>query len=86
MSGHDFHIDNHSFIASGTTIGGGCRIGQMTFVGLGMTIAPQTVIAEENLITAGALVAHDTEKCGVYVGRPAGKVRSVEQEGVTLSV
>jgi sugar O-acyltransferase (sialic acid O-acetyltransferase NeuD family) len=84
--GHDFHIDSHSFIASGTTIGSGCRIGQMTFIGLGTTIVPQRVIAEENLISAGSLVTRDTERYGVYAGRPARRVRSVELEGVTLTV
>ena len=79
-------IDSHSFIASGTTIGGGCRIGQMTFIGLGTTIVPQRVIAEENLISAGSLVTHDTDRYGVYMGRPARKVRSVEQDGVTLTI
>jgi sugar O-acyltransferase (sialic acid O-acetyltransferase NeuD family) len=84
--GHDFHIDSHSFIASGTTIGSGCRIGQMTFVGLGTTIVPQTVVADENLIGAGSLVTRDTERYGVYMGRPAKKVRGIEKEGVTLTI
>ena len=84
--GHDFVIESHSFITSGITVGSGCRIGQLSFIGLGTTIVPQTVIADENLIAAGSLVTRDTEKYGVYMGQPAKKVRSVEQEGVTLTV
>ncbi|MBN2452353.1 MAG: acetyltransferase [Lentisphaeria bacterium] len=82
--GHESVVEDHAFITSGATVGSRCRIGALTFFGLGVTVLPGTGIAPENLIAAGSLVARGTEPGGVYMGHPARRVREVGDAGVTV--
>jgi sugar O-acyltransferase (sialic acid O-acetyltransferase NeuD family) len=82
--GHGFRIGDHVFVGPRVAIGGRCRVGTLSFVGLGSTVIGGVTVAEETLVGAAALVLHDTEPCGAYLGHPARKVREHAADGVVI--
>ncbi len=65
--GHHSEIESHNFISSHVVISGHCRIESYCFLGVNSTLAHQVTIAPECLIGAGAVIAKNTERQGVYV-------------------
>jgi sugar O-acyltransferase (sialic acid O-acetyltransferase NeuD family) len=82
--GHDGVIGDHVIVSPAVTIGGHCRIGPLSFLGIGSTVLDRLTVAEECLIGAGALVAGDTLSFGCYVGQPAKRVADVRETGVVV--
>lgn len=54
------------------------RIGKRVSIGSNATILPVT-ICDDAVIGAGAVVTHDIEQPGIYVGNPARLLRSLER-------
>lgn len=54
-------------------MGGDCRVDEQAFLGVGAVIRDRIHIGARSFIGAGAVVVHDTEPEGVYVGNPARK-------------
>jgi len=65
--GHHSEIHDHNFISSHVVISGHCTIESNCFLGVNATLAHNITIARESLIGAGAVIAKDTEKKGIYV-------------------
>ncbi len=65
--GHHSVIEDHNFISSHVVISGHCTIGKHCFVGVNSTLAHKVTLAPETLIGAGAVIAKDTDKGGIYV-------------------
>lgn len=69
--GHHSVIGDHCFLASHIVISGSVVVEPYTFIGVNATLRDGITIAPHCVIGAGALVLGDTEKAGVYVGKPA---------------
>ena len=73
--GHGSVIEDDCFLASRVVIGGACRVGCGSFLGLNSCVASFLSVAEECFIGAGAVVIKDTAPRQVYVGNPARPIR-----------
>lgn len=69
--GHRAVIRDNVFISSHVVISGYAEIGENTFMGVNSSVADHTIIARDNVISAGAVVLSDTEQGKVYRGNPA---------------
>lgn len=70
--------------ASCNVVGGGTKVGKVTignnvFVGTGSIILCNVTIGDNVVIGAGSLVNRDLPENGVYVGRPARRLCSIEE-------
>ena len=76
--GHHACIGDHSFISSHVVVSGGVTIGQQCFIGVNATIRDHVNIGDRCVIGAGALLLHDADSDGVYIGgeTPRSKVPS----------
>ena len=54
-------------------------ISDNVFIGWGATILPGTVIGENTIIGAGAVVSGNIESDSVYAGNPAKKIMTIEE-------
>jgi acetyltransferase-like isoleucine patch superfamily enzyme len=52
-------------------VGGGARVGERVFLGLGAVLRDGVVLAPRCLVGAGAVVTANTEPDGIYTGVPA---------------
>lgn len=73
---HDATAGEFCHIAPNATVCGGCKLGDMVLVGAGAVLKPYTTVASGTIIGAGAVVAHDINEPGRYVGSPARKLPS----------
>lgn len=70
------HISHHAvvgdncFIAAHAVLAGGTAVQDNCFVGLNATLRDNITIAPRCFIAAGALIIHDTEENGMYMGVP----------------
>lgn len=71
---HHCQLGNFNWIAGGTIFGGGVKMEDYCFIGLGSTIRNEIFIANETFIGANAYLSFSTEPCGVYYGVPARKI------------
>ena len=71
-------------ISPGCNIGGGNRIGNLCFIGIGSTVVHNLVLEDETLLGAGSLLLQDTEKYSKYVGNPAKKTGEHREEGIHI--
>jgi acyl carrier protein len=69
--GHGSVIEDDCFLASHAVVGGACRVGRASFLGLNSCVASFTSVAEDCFIGAGAAVTSDTAPRQVYFGNPA---------------
>jgi UDP-3-O-[3-hydroxymyristoyl] glucosamine N-acyltransferase LpxD len=69
--GHNCHIGEKSLLCSGVVLGGGVKIGKLSFLGLGATIKNKITIAEDTLVGQQANVVKDTRPHAVVMGNPA---------------
>ncbi|MDZ7719004.1 MAG: hypothetical protein U5K72_09335 [Balneolaceae bacterium] len=63
--GHHSNIGSHVMLSC-TTIGGGVKIGDYSFLGLNSAIQHDTVIGEKNIIGMGCNISHNTKENQVY--------------------
>ena len=64
--------------ATQPTEGRGITIGDGCWIGVRATILPGVTVADGCVIAAGAVLARDTEKDGLYAGVPAARLRDLE--------
>nr|BFD31217.1 acetyltransferase [Pigmentibacter ruber] len=67
--GHHSTIQDHVFIASHVVISGRMNIGESCFIGVNATFRDNINIGEKCIIGAGALILHDTEPEGLFIGK-----------------
>ena len=68
---HDCRIGSYSHIAIGATVGGSSNVGEGCSVFAGATIIDSVQICNNVTLGGGAVVIHDIQEAGVYVGVPA---------------
>ncbi|MDD2806212.1 MAG: acetyltransferase [Elusimicrobiales bacterium] len=71
---HDCVIGAGVHLAPGTVLCGAVKVGDLAFVGAGVTIAPNLTVGEGSIIGAGATVLSDISPNCVAVGTPAKKI------------
>lgn len=64
--GHHSKIGDHVFITSHVVISGRCVVGDHCFIGVNATLHDHVKLAPRTVVSAGALIAHDTESDSVY--------------------
>jgi sugar O-acyltransferase (sialic acid O-acetyltransferase NeuD family) len=69
--GHHSEIKDHCFVSSHVVISGGVVVNPYCFVGVNATLRDHIIIAESNLIGAGALILNSTGPDELYIGEPA---------------
>lgn len=70
--GHQSKILDHAYLSSHCVISGFCEIGKHSFLGVNCTFNDHIKIADDTLISSGALVVKNNEKKGVLlIGSPA---------------
>ncbi len=65
--GHHSTIEDHNFISSHVVISGHCHIKSNCFIGVNATLHNNVILAEENVIAAGAIITKSTESQAVWV-------------------
>jgi sugar O-acyltransferase (sialic acid O-acetyltransferase NeuD family) len=68
---HDCVIDSYVHIAPNTTICGGVKIGECSFIGAGSVILPYIKIGKNCIIGAGSVVTKDIPDNSLAYGNPA---------------
>lgn len=81
---HDVVIENHSFIAAKSIVGGFSRLGNNCFVGFNSTIINGVHVADESLVGASSLVISNTKRCSKNIGIPAKEVSFHFEEGIKI--
>ncbi|MFN3440379.1 MAG: NeuD/PglB/VioB family sugar acetyltransferase [Acidovorax sp.] len=71
---HDCIVAAFTHIAPGALLGGGVRIGSRVLVGSGATVQPGRTVCDGVVIGSGAVVCHDIDQAGTYLGIPARRV------------
>jgi UDP-N-acetylglucosamine acyltransferase len=69
--GHDAWIGSHCELAPGTVIGGHARLGRGTKCGIGALVLPYTLVGDDAVIGAGAVVTRTVAPGETWVGNPA---------------
>lgn len=73
---HDCLIGSYVHISPGAHVAGTVVIGDLTWIGIGVSIKNNIKICENNIIGAGSVIVKDIIEKGTYVGIPAKKVHS----------
>lgn len=68
---HDNVLGDYVHVSVGSHLAGTVHIGPRTWIGIGATVSNNVNICGDCMIGAGAVVIHDIEKKGTYVGIPA---------------
>ncbi|MFY0631077.1 MAG: acetyltransferase [Flavobacteriaceae bacterium] len=70
--GHQSKIKDHAYLSSHCVISGFCSIGEYSFLGVNCTFNDNVSIADDTLISSGALIVKNSEKKGaLLMGSPA---------------
>lgn len=77
--GHGTVVEEFATLSPGVRIGGGCHVGRGSFLGIGAAVSNGVNIGAGARVGAGAVVLHDLEPGGVYVGVPVRLVRYEEE-------
>lgn len=56
------------------------KIGNNVFIGMRSLVLPGTIIEDNVIVGAGSVVRGKLEKNGIYIGNPAVKVRTIEEQ------
>jgi sugar O-acyltransferase (sialic acid O-acetyltransferase NeuD family) len=72
---HDSSMEDGAALAPGAITGGGVRIGERTFVGLGARIIEKINVGSDAVVGAGSLVLHDLPDHVLAYGVPCRDVR-----------
>lgn len=74
---HHSSVGKACLISTLSGVGASIKIGNKVFVGMGSTIVTGlSIIGENTIIGAGAVVLKNTDKDSVYAGVPAKRIRS----------
>ena len=73
--GHDYHTKDQ-LMADAPTITGPITLEEDVWIGANATIIANTHIAKGTVIGANAVVTHDTQSRGIYIGVPARHTRN----------
>ena len=71
---HDCKVGAFTHIAPGAALGGGAHIGSRVLIGSGAVVLPGRLICDDAVIGSGAVVHHDIQQAGTYVGVPARSI------------
>lgn len=77
---HDDRIEDYVHLSPGCKLGGGVRIGEESWLGIGSCVRDHVNICPGCVIGAGAVVVKDIKRQGTYVGIPALKQGERKQE------
>ena len=67
-------IGEAAHIAPGSHLCGNVRIGARTLVGVGSSIRPGIVVADDVELGAGSVVVRDIAEAGTFAGNPARRL------------
>jgi len=81
---HNVIIESHCFIAAQSVVGGFSIVKNNVFLGFNATILQNIVLEDETLVGAKALILKNTDKYIKYLGNPAKKISSHEEEGIRI--
>ena len=73
---HDCSLGAFASLAPGSITGGGVRVGDRSFLGLGARVIHSVTIGRDTVIGAGSLVLQDFPDCSVAYGSPARLISS----------
>jgi acetyltransferase-like isoleucine patch superfamily enzyme len=76
---HDSVMDDFSSLAPGVTVGGNCRIGTHSAIGIGAVLRHGITIGDHTVVGAGSLVMSCVESFSVAYGVPARRIRDRRQ-------
>ncbi|WP_375437086.1 acetyltransferase [uncultured Hymenobacter sp.] len=68
---HDTQIGAHSILAPGVQLAGRVRVGERCFLGVGTTVIDSRTLVADVRTGGGAVLVHDANAPGTYVGVPA---------------
>ena len=68
---HDCRIGDYSHVSVGAHLAGGVSVGGGSWIGAGAIVNNQVFICEGCILGAGAVVIHNIEIPGTYIGVPA---------------
>ncbi len=68
---HDNIIEDYVHISPRAVLAGTVKIGELTHIGVGVTVKNNITICKECIIGAGAVVVKDLVKSDIYIGVPA---------------
>ncbi len=68
---HDCTIGDYSHVSVGAHLAGGVSVGCGSWIGAGAIVNNQVFICESCIVGAGAVVIHNIEIPGTYIGIPA---------------
>jgi sugar O-acyltransferase (sialic acid O-acetyltransferase NeuD family) len=71
LAGHCSAVKDNCFFAAHIVLSGFCTVEENCFFGINSCIIPNTKIAKDTIIGAGAVILNDTEEGKIYVGNPA---------------
>ena len=77
---HDNIIEDYVHISPNVSLGGTVKVGENTHIGIGSTVKNNLEICKNCTIGAGALLVKNIEEEGTYVGVPAKKKRTKNNE------
>ena len=77
---HDNIIEDYVHISPNVSLGGTVKVGENTHIGIGSTVKNNLEICKNCTIGAGAVVVKNIEGEGTYVGVPAKKKRTKNNE------
>lgn len=70
---HDVIIEDNVHICPSVTIGGNCKVGKDSFIGIGSIIINKIKIGSKVILGAGSLVTKNLKSNNLYYGSPAKK-------------
>ncbi|MCR4943544.1 MAG: acetyltransferase [Clostridium sp.] len=82
---HYNKIESYVNIAPGVSMGGGCKIGHNSFIGIGASLKQYINIVHDCIVGAGAVVICDLKESGVYVGIPA-KQKNISNKDIVYKI
>ena len=73
--GPDVKVGEHSVVSSLVNIGGRCRIGRGSFIGMGAMIKQGITVGSEVIVGMGSVVYRDIPDGVIALGNPARPAR-----------
>ena len=83
--GHQTKIADHAYLSSHCVISGFCEIGKHSFLGVNCTFNDHIKIADDTLVSSGALIVRNSEKKGaLLIGSPARAATKTSYEAFNV--
>ncbi len=83
MISHDCSLGRGVHVSSGVNLAGGTRIGECSWIGLGVTVIDPCKVGSHSIVGAGSLVTKDIPDDVVAYGSPAKIIRKNINKGST---